>query len=80
MEDADLAARLAVLISIPGIAQATALSLLIEMPELGRVDQSQVASLAGLAPLADDSGTRVADARSGVAAPMCIRRCISQPW
>jgi transposase len=42
--------------SIPGIAQATALSLLIEMPELGALDQSQVASLAGLAPMARDSG------------------------
>jgi transposase len=38
--------------SIPGIAQTTALSLLIEMPELGARDQSQVASLAGLAPVA----------------------------
>ena len=42
--------------SIPGIAQATALSLLVEMPELGSLDQSQVASLAGLAPVARDSG------------------------
>jgi len=55
--DADLAPRLAILMSIPGIAQATALSLLIEMPELGNLDQSQVASLAGLAPVARDSGT-----------------------
>ncbi len=42
--------------SIPGIAQATAVSLLVEMPELGSLDQSQVASLAGLAPVARDSG------------------------
>jgi len=55
--DADLAPRLAILMSIPGIAQATALSLLIDMPELGRLDHSQVASLAGLAPVAHDSGT-----------------------
>jgi transposase len=57
MQDADLAPRLAILMSIPGIAQATALSLLIDMPELGRLDHSQVASLAGLAPVAHDSGT-----------------------
>jgi transposase len=56
-EDAALAPRLAILTSIPGIAQATALSLLVEMPELGSLDQSQVASLAGLAPAARDSGT-----------------------
>jgi transposase len=54
--DADLAPRLAILMSIPGIAQATAVSLLIEMPELGSLDQSQVASLAGLAPVVRDSG------------------------
>lgn len=38
--------------SILGIARAIAVSLLVEMPELGRLDQRQVASLAGLAPLA----------------------------
>jgi hypothetical protein len=41
--------------SIPGIAQATALSLLAQMPELGSFDQSQVASLAGLAPVHERS-------------------------
>nr|WP_322098914.1 transposase [Microvirga roseola] len=56
LRDADLAPRLAILMSIPGIAQATALSLLIEMPELGALDQSQVASLARLTPVARDSG------------------------
>lgn len=57
LEDADLACRLAVLMSIPGIAQTTAVSLLADMPELGSLDQSQVASLAGLAPVARESGT-----------------------
>jgi transposase len=55
--DAALAPRLAILMSIPGIAQATAVSLLVDMPELGSLDQSQAASLAGLAPVARDSGT-----------------------
>lgn len=57
LDDADLAPRLAILMSIPGIAQASALSLLVDMPELGSLDQSQVASLAGLAPVARDSGS-----------------------
>jgi transposase len=57
LDDADLAPRLAILMSIPGIAQVTALSLLVDMPELGTLEQSQVASLAGLAPVARDSGT-----------------------
>ncbi len=57
LADAALAPRLAILMSIPGIAQATALSLLVEMPELGNLDQRQAASLAGVAPMARDSGT-----------------------
>ncbi len=57
LADAALAPRLAILMSIPGIAQATALSLLVEMPELGSLDQRQAASLAGVAPIARDSGT-----------------------
>jgi transposase len=57
LTDAALAPRLAILMSIPGIAQATALSLLVEMPELGSLDQRQAASLAGVAPMARDSGT-----------------------
>jgi transposase len=56
-KDADLAPRLAILMGIPGIAQTTALSLIIDVPELGSLDQSQAASLAGVAPVAHDSGT-----------------------
>ena len=52
----ELATRCAVLASIPGIGEATAIAMLIEMPELGSLDQRQAASLAGLAPIARDSG------------------------
>ncbi len=54
--DAELKARLDILVSIPGIGEATALTMLIEMPELGTIDNKCVASLAGLAPIARDSG------------------------
>lgn len=54
--DPDLKARLAILVSIPGIGEATALTMLIEMPELGTIEHKCVASLAGLAPIARDSG------------------------
>lgn len=54
--DADLKARLAILVSIPGIGDATALAMLSEMPELGTIENKCVASLAGLAPIARDSG------------------------
>jgi transposase len=56
--DAELSSRLSILISIPGIAKLTALSLLVEMPELGDLEPGPAASLAGLAPVARDSGTR----------------------
>lgn len=52
----DLAARLDLVLSIPGIGERTALALLIRMPELGRVSREEAAALAGLAPFDDDSG------------------------
>jgi transposase len=52
----DLAARLDLVLSIPGIGERTALALIIRMPELGRVNREEAAALAGLAPFDDDSG------------------------
>jgi transposase len=54
--NSDLAQRFAILCSIPGIAEVSAAMLLIEMPELGSLDEKQVAALAGLAPIARQSG------------------------
>lgn len=54
--DPSLKARLAILVSIPGVGETTALTMLIEMPELGSIENKCVASLAGLAPIARDSG------------------------
>jgi transposase len=54
--DPELVARFDILVSIPGIGALTAITMLIEMPELGSLDSKQVASLAGLAPQARDSG------------------------
>ena len=42
--------------STPGIAAATAAVLVAELPELGRVNRREIASLVGLAPLNRDSG------------------------
>jgi transposase len=52
---ADEAARLR---TAPGIGPAIAAVLLARLPELGRLDRRAIASLAGLAPLACDSGQR----------------------
>jgi transposase len=53
----DLARRLDLVLTVPGIGERTALALIIRMPELGRVSREEAAALAGLAPFDDDSGT-----------------------
>jgi transposase len=52
----DLARRLDLVLSVPGIGERTALALIIRMPELGRISREQAAALAGLAPYDNDSG------------------------
>jgi transposase len=55
--DAELARRFGILLSIPGVSEITAFALLIEMLELGSLEGKQAARLAGLAPVARQSGT-----------------------
>jgi transposase len=57
-KDPCLAARIDLLLSIPGVAERTALGFLVRMPELGTLSREQAAKLAGLAPLNDDSAKR----------------------
>lgn len=52
----DLAKRLDLVLSIPGIGARTALALLIRMPELGQISREEAAALAGPAPFDNDSG------------------------
>jgi transposase len=52
----NLARRLRLVLSIPGIGERTALALIIRMPELGQISREEAAALAGLAPFDDDSG------------------------
>jgi transposase len=52
----DLAKRLDLVLSVPGIGERTALALIVRMPELGRISREEAAALAGLAPFDDDSG------------------------
>jgi transposase len=54
--EADLKQRLDLLLSIPGLGERTAVQLLINMPELGRITREEAASLAGLAPFDRSSG------------------------
>lgn len=51
-------ARDQLLQSMPGIGPATSARLLASLPELGHLTAQQISKLVGVAPLADDSGTR----------------------
>jgi transposase len=55
--DADLSRRATLLRSFKGVGPLTSAMLVAYMPELGSLTEKQVASLAGLAPFACDSGT-----------------------
>lgn len=44
--------------SVPGVGPVTAVTLLAELPELGRLSRREIAALVGVAPLNRDSGTR----------------------
>jgi transposase len=45
-----------ILVSIPGVGELTANAMAIELPELRRVGDKQIASLGGVAPHPDESG------------------------
>lgn len=53
----------AILRSIPGIGEVAALTILIEMPEVGTLRQKKAASLTGLAPMTQQSGKWLGKAR-----------------
>jgi transposase len=52
----DLEARYRLLLSLPGVGPVVAMSLVIRMPELGRMRRGQPAALLGVAPFDRDSG------------------------
>jgi transposase len=47
-----------IITSVPGVAQGTANQLIADLPELGTLSRQRIAKLVGVAPLADDSGSR----------------------
>lgn len=53
---ADLAERLKLLMSLPGVGPIVAAGLVVRMPELGAMTRGQAASLLGVAPFDRDSG------------------------
>jgi transposase len=53
----EMKARQEKLLNVAGVGPITSRTLVIELPELGRIDRRRLASLVGVAPFADDSGT-----------------------
>ena len=56
--DPTLKRKREVMMSVIGIGERTSLSLLLLLPELGTINRLKIASLAGLAPMHDASGTK----------------------
>ena len=56
-QDLVLKAKKEILKTVPGIGDITANELLILLPELGTLSRREIASLAGVAPMANESGT-----------------------
>jgi transposase len=54
--DPELASKAALLDTVPGVGAVTITSLLVELPELGRLNRGQIAALVGVAPFNRDSG------------------------
>ena len=54
--ETDLAERYALLMSLPGVGPIVAASLVVRMPELGKMRRGQAAALLGVAPFARESG------------------------
>jgi transposase len=75
----DLAARLDLVLSIPGIGERTALALIIRMPELGRINREEAAALAGLAPSITIAANKKGNAASPAAELACDAPCSPLP-
>lgn len=71
--------------SVPGVGRIISAVLLAELPELGTLHHKQIAALAGVAPLARDSGTlrgkrMVWGGRSGVRTALYLAALCGRRW
>jgi transposase len=67
--------RARLLQTIPGIGPVISMTLLADLPEIGSLDRKAVASLAGLAPHPNQSGTRTGSAHIHGGRP-CVRAAL----
>jgi transposase len=58
LEDEEQCGTFLRLQAVPGVGPKVARTLVVDLPELGKLDRRQIASLAGLAPYANDSGQK----------------------
>lgn len=79
LREAGATDRLALLQTAPGVGPAVAITLLADLPELGRLDRRAIASLAGLAPHIAQSASTAAMPPSPADGLACARRSISPP-
>jgi transposase len=75
LASAERAERAKLLQTIPGVGPAISMTLLADLPELGAIDRKAIASLAGLAPHPNQSGTRTGPARIAGGRP-CVRAAL----
>jgi transposase len=75
LSNASGAERSSLLQTIPGIGPAISMTLMADLPELGGLDRKAVASLAGLAPHPNQSGTRTGQAHIAGGRP-CVRAAL----
>lgn len=57
-KEAEINPAVAVIDSVPGIGPVTTSTLICDLPELGKLNRSEIAKLAGVAPIANQSGKR----------------------
>ena len=74
----DLAGRVEIIESVPGLGKISATNLVVGMPELGQVSDKIAAALIGVAPYDDDSGKRCGE-RHVKAGRRWIRNAIYMP-
>jgi transposase len=71
--------------SVPGVGRVVSLTLLAELPELGRLSHKEIAALVGVAPLNRDSGTLrgkrlVYGGRAPVRAALYMAALVASKW
>ena len=71
--------------SVPGVAEQVSLTLLADLPELGKLDRKQIAALVGVAPYNRDSGPHrgkrtVWGGRSRVRAAFYMGALVASRW